>query len=131
MLGIAKALIFTVSFKRMFPWFGDSAAIELLRPLIDPTQMRRTILIGRVIRMAARYTPWNSNCFPQAIVARLLLGLYRVPYAMYFGLMRDPEVPGLQAHAWVAAGPVDVTGGASFSRFTVVAMFLSPQMRQS
>lgn len=130
LLGIAKILILAVSFNRLAPWFGDKAGIEPLRPLIDPLQVNRAVLIGRVIRMAARYTPWNSNCFPQAIVARMLLGLYRIPYAMYLGLMRDPSNPGLQAHAWVTAGKIDVTGGASFSRFTVVAMFLSPLMRQ-
>lgn len=130
LLGIAKVLILAVSFDRLCPWFGDRTGIEPLRPLIDPSQVSRAVQIGSVIRMASRYTPWNSNCLPQAIVARVLLGFYRIPYAMYFGLMRDPSTPGLQAHAWVAAGRVDVTGGASFSRFTVVAMFLSPLMRR-
>jgi hypothetical protein len=130
LLGVAKALILAVAFNRLSPWFGDSAGIEPMRPLIDPSQVSRAVQIGRVIRMAARYTPWNSNCFPQAIVARMILGLYRIPYAMYLGVMRDPSGPGLQAHAWVAAGRIDVTGGASFSRFTVVAMFLSPLMRK-
>jgi hypothetical protein len=131
LLGVAKVLILAVSFDRLCPWFGDRAGIEPLRPLIDPSQVGRAIQIGRVIRMAARYTPWTSNCFPQAIVARMLLGLYRIPYAMYLGVKRDPSDAGLQAHAWVTAGRVDVTGGASFSRFTVVAMFLSPLMRQA
>jgi hypothetical protein len=130
LLGVARLLILAVTFKRLYPCFGDRAGIEPLRPLIDPWQVSRAVQIGRVIRMAARYTPWNSNCFPQAIVARVLLGLYRIPYAMYLGLMRDPSGPGLQAHAWVAAGRIDVTGGASFSRFTVVAMFLSPLLRR-
>lgn len=130
LLGVAKALIIAVSFKRISPLFGDSGGIDPLRPLIEPSQVNRAIQIGRVIRMAARYTPWDSNCFPQAIVARVLLGFNGIPYAMYLGLRRDPSGPGLQAHAWVAAGRIDVTGGASFSRFTVVSMFLSPLMRQ-
>lgn len=130
LLGISKVLILVVSFDRLYPWFGDSAGIEPLSPLIDPSQVGRAVQIGSVIRMAARYTPWNSNCFPQAIVARMLLGLYRIPYAIYLGVKRDPSSSGLQAHAWVAAGRINVTGGASFSRFTVVAMFLSPLLRQ-
>ncbi len=129
LLGVAKVLILTVPFKRLCPWFGDSAGIEPLRPLIDPSQLPLAVRIGSVIRMAARYSPWNSNCFPQAIVASFLLGIYRIPYAMYFGLTRDPSAPSLSAHAWVVAGRVDVTGGSSFSRFTVVGMFLSPLMR--
>ncbi len=130
LLGIAKVLIFTVSFDRLCPWFGDKAGIQPLCPLIELSHVSRADQIGGVVRMAARYTPWNSNCFPQAIVALMLLGLYRIPYAICLGLMRDPSGSGLQAHAWVVAGRINVTGGASFSRFTVVAMFLSPLMRQ-
>lgn len=130
LLGFSKALIFVVPFNRLHPWLGDDAGIAPLRPLIDPLQIRRAIQIGHVINLAARLTPWNTNCFPQAIVARILLGLYKIPYALCLGVKRDPAESGLQAHAWVAAGSVNVTGGASFARYTVVAMFLSPLMRQ-
>ena len=81
--------------------------------------------IGRAVRLAARYTPWDSNCFPQAVVARLLLGLYGIPYALFFGLRRDPDSGAMLAHAWVAAGRVRVTGGESFGQFTVVGVFVS------
>ena len=60
------------------------------------------------------------------MAARVLLGLYDVPYALYFGLARDALTRETQAHAWVMAGPVAVTGGASFARFTVVGVFATP-----
>jgi len=125
-LGIAKALIFTVSFRRLAPRLGRQADIAPWVPLLEPAQEMRALAIGRAVRMAARYTPWESNCFPQAVAARLLLGLYGIPYALYFGLMRDPGSGEMKAHAWVAAGKVHVTGGASFGRFTVVGCFVSP-----
>ena len=96
---------------------------------VAPLQSLKSYSIAEFTQMAARYSPWDSNCFPQAIVASFLLGIYRIPYAMYFGLMRNPSAPSLSAHAWVVAGRVDVTGGSSFSRFTVVGKFLSPLMR--
>lgn len=83
-------------------------------------------MIGRLIAMTSRYTPWDSNCFPQAVVARLLLGLYGIPYALYFGLRRDAESGELKAHAWVIAGKVAVTGGHSFNGFTVVGCYIAP-----
>lgn len=82
--------------------------------------------IGRVVHLAARYTPWNSNCFPQAVVARLLLGLYGIPYILFLGVSRVPDTRGMTAHAWVAAGRVRVTGGAGFTQFTTVSCFVSP-----
>jgi hypothetical protein len=127
LLGLGKALIFGVSFRRLAPRLGRRAGIAPWVPLLTPAQEGRALLIGRTVRLAARYTPWDSNCFPQAVAARVLLGLYRVPYVLYFGLMRDPAEPAnLKAHAWVAAGRVRVTGGTSFGQFTVVGAFVAP-----
>lgn len=129
MLGMAKALIFTLSFRRLAPRLGRPAGLAPWVPLVTPEEERRALLIGRLVRLTARYTPWDSNCFPQAIAARVLLGLHRVPYILYFGLRRDPTDPaGLKAHAWVVAGQVRVTGGPSFGQFTVVGCFVSPRL---
>ncbi len=130
-LGVAKALIFTVSFKRLAWMLGNPSGTNPWIPLISTSQAARALQIGRAIRMAAQYTPWDSNCFPQAVVARLLLGLYGVPYALYFGLMRDPQSKDMEAHAWVATGRIRVTGGYSFNQFTVVGCFASQPQGQT
>ena len=129
LLGLAKALIFIVSFRRLAPRLGVPLGPVSWVPLLDPEQERMALNIGRIVRMAARYTPWNSNCFPQAAVARLLLGIYGIPYALYFGLMREPSSTQLKAHAWVAAGRIRVTGGESFGRFTTVCCFVAPGLQ--
>jgi len=128
LLGISRALILLVSFKRLAPRLGRHTGAAPWIPLLDGAQEARALEIGRVVQMAARYTPWTSNCFPQAVAARVLLGLYRIPYALYFGLARDLSAGGMKAHAWVAAGRVGVTGGASFRQFTVVGCFVAPQL---
>jgi Transglutaminase-like superfamily len=125
-LGLAKALIFGLSFRRLAPWLGRPVGLAGRTPLLDPDQEFRAQQISLAVRTAARYTPWESNCFPQAVAARLLLGLYGVPYALYFGLMRQAPQAQVQAHAWVAAGRVKVTGGLGFGRYTVVACFVAP-----
>lgn len=128
MLGIGKALIFTLSFHRLAPYLGQDMGITPWVPLLDPVQQARALQIGRAVRLAARYTPWDSNCFPQAVVARLLLGWYRIPYALYFGLNRDAQTREMKAHTWVCAGRVAVTGGTSFGQFTVVGVFVAPRL---
>lgn len=122
MLGLAKAAISTISFKTLAPRLGvaDGAAAYCL--LLSSEHEARARLIGQAIRLVARYTPWNSNCFPQAIVARCLLGVYGIPCLLYFGVRQEPDST-LKAHAWVAAGRVAVTGGVSFSQFTVAGVF--------
>ena len=125
LLGLSRFLILTVHFRRMAPWLGMRTGIDPWVPLIDPVSVARAVSIGRVIGMASKYTPWLSNCFPQAVTARILLGIYGVPYCLFFGVSRDPADSGMKAHAWVAAGPVRVTGGASFGQFAVVGCFAS------
>ena len=67
----------------------------------------------------------------QAVTARVLLGLYRIPYVLCFGVRRDAAGQPMQAHAWVVSGRIHVTGGDSFNRFTTVAMFASPDAQQA
>ena len=122
LLGISKVLIFTIPFQRLAPRLGQRTGVAPWVPLLSDQQTVRARLIGRVVQMTARYTFWNANCFPQAITARWLLGLYGVPYVFFFGLSRDAG-DGMKAHAWVVAGPVRVTGGYSFHQYTVVGCF--------
>jgi len=142
-LGLSRALILVVPFRTLAPRLGTAQGTAANVPLLTPAQEARARAIGRTIRLAARYTPWTSNCFPQAVVARTMLGMHGIPYAIHFGLMperRDaagnatqtlraasPAAPaGMRAHAWVVAGRVPVTGGHSFGHYTVVGVFTGP-----
>lgn len=126
LLGASRFVILTISFRRLAFWLGEREGITPWIPLADARAEARALSISRVVQMAARYTPWKSNCFPQAITARILLGFYGVPYGLFFGVNRNAEDAMLVAHAWVAAGRVRVTGGMSFNQFTVVGCFVSP-----
>ena len=123
-LGLAKLAIFTVSFKRLVPRLGVSVGVRPWLPVIDHRRQRRARQISGVIQLASRYTPWDSNCFPQAVIARVMLGLYRVPYCLFFGVRRHQG--RFDAHAWIATGPIRVTGQYSFNHYTVVGIF-TPQ----
>jgi hypothetical protein len=124
-LGLSRALILVVPFRTLAPRLGTAQGTAANVPLLTPAQEARARAIGRTIRLAARYTPWTSNCFPQAVVARTMLGMHGIPYAIHFGLTRDGN-SAMVAHAWVVAGRVPVTGGHSFHRYTVVGVFTGP-----
>ena len=129
-LGIARLAILTISFKRMVPRLGVSVGVCPWLPLLDERQEKRARMVGQVIRLSARYTPWESNCFPQAIVARVMLGFYRVPYCFFFGVRRSPTTSAFDAHAWVATGRVRVIGGVGFNKYTTVGVFVSPRLKE-
>ena len=124
-LGVSKLFIVTLSIARFTSFLGSSLDLHTKAPHITQLKEATALQIGAAIRLAARYTPWDSNCFPQAILARLMLRLYRIPHVLYFGLNRHHARHDLNAHAWVVAGQVSVTGGAlSFNQYTVVGAYL-------
>lgn len=129
LLGLSRGCIALVPFRRLAPLLGTNIGLAPWVPLVNARQAERARLIARTVAMAARYTPWESNCFPQAVTARLRLGLHRIPFALYFGLNRDDAAGALQAHAWVVSGPAQVAGGvADFDSDTVVGCFLAPRI---
>lgn len=128
LLGLSRLVIVTVSFRRFAHGLGMHDGLAPRTPLATADQEMRARAIGTAIKVAAKYAPWRANCFPQAITARLILGLYNIPYALFFGVMsnRQEEDSGdLKAHAWVVSGRVNVTGGRSFGKFTSVGCFVS------
>ncbi|MBB5886451.1 lasso peptide biosynthesis B2 protein [Xanthomonas sp. LMG 8992] len=126
LLGAARAAVLALGFRRLVPWLGRGVAEPPPAPVLDARAQRRAIQIGRTLRLAARHTPWQSNCLAQALSARCLLGLFRVPHMLCFGVARSSQTASLQAHAWVVAGPVRVTGGGGVERFARVGCFVAP-----
>ena len=120
--GFTRLMVLTIPFKVYAPYLGVNYGLAAFVPLIDEKQLQRALHIGRAVRIAANYTPWNANCQAQAIAARILFGLFSVPYSIHYGLAKDPAQK-LKAHAWVCCGYAQVTGGYGFDEFTVVGVF--------
>ena len=120
LLGVARALILGIPLHKLAATLGERC--DPMVPMLDADQQRRAIEIGRVVKLAARYTPWNSNCFAQAILASMWCRARGVPATMFLGLERA-GTGQMQAHAWLCAGPVTVTGGLAFERYVPVACF--------
>src|SRR5271169_908867 len=78
--------------------------------------------------------PLRSDCLPQALAAATLCRWLMVPVALHLGVRRETKgqaLRPLEAHAWVTAGPVAVTGGDGFESFVAVACFLSHRRPES
>lgn len=124
LLGIARLLVLFVPFRTISAYLGENNGTAARIPLLTSRQTANAFLIGKTVRLAARYAPWKANCFPQAIVAAIMLKLYKTPYSIFFGLRRETSpLTGLAAHAWTMSGRIAVTGGHSFRSFTVVGVF--------
>lgn len=123
LLGLTRASILLLTFKRLSGMLGQSSDRFDFVPATSMGQTKRAIQIRKLINVAARNTPWVSNCFPTAIVARILLGIYGIPYALYFGLRRDVDTGALLAHAWVKSGDEWISGRLDGETFQVVGCY--------
>lgn len=130
MLGVVRVLIKISSFRRLVRFFGVEADPRALqgRGQISPEQEQIASNISTVVRLAAKYSPWRANCFPQALCASMLLNLYRLPFVTFMGLSREPTTAKVTAHAWVRTGSLVVTGDGQIDKYALVGCFASRVM---
>jgi hypothetical protein len=79
--------------------------------------------IGWAVTRAARYVPFQAVCLPQAMAARFMLARRGVASTMHFGAARGEDKP-LDAHAWLDAAGVEVTGYPVANKFAEIACFV-------
>ncbi|MCC4619702.1 lasso peptide biosynthesis B2 protein [Xanthomonas cassavae CFBP 4642] len=124
LLGAARGAVRWIGFRHLARWVGHQMAVPPALPRLDERAQRRALQIGRTVRLAARHTPWRSNCLAQALASHCLLVVFRVAHVLCLGVARSADGAALQAHAWVVAGSQHVTGGHGTDRFTRVGCFV-------
>lgn len=127
LLGMTRLLINTLPFRWLEKLLGqrmvETASEE---PLPHLHQAHK---IAWAIHAVSPYTPWESNCFPQALTAKILLRRRAIPSTLYMGaaFKKGEPVPNgelaLHGHAWLRCGPMYVTGGDGSKNFGAVAAF--------
>jgi hypothetical protein len=81
--------------------------------------------VGWAVTRAARHVPFNAVCLPQAMTARIMLKLRGVGSVLHFGAKMEigNEKP-IDAHAWLDAAGVEVTGYPVAKTFSEIACFV-------
>jgi hypothetical protein len=79
--------------------------------------------IGWTVTRAARYVPFRAVCLPQAMAARVMLRRRGVASVMHFGAAKGEAKP-FDAHAWLDAAGVEVTGYPLANGFAEIACFV-------
>ena len=89
----------------------------------EATQTSQILLTTRrvqwAVSAAARYSPMEFVCFPQALAGYTMLRRRRVPSTLVYGVARS-ESGDLLAHTWLTVGEVDVLGGEAAEGFTEI-----------
>jgi len=125
LLGLARLALRLIPFRRMARHLGP-LQVET-PPDAPPEHLAQARRVGLAIARVSPYTPWTSNCFPQALAAKYWLQRRRIPTTLYLGVALnkgEAEIRlEMEAHAWLRCGPLFVTGGRGHQRYTVTACF--------
>lgn len=127
--GVIRASILLLPFRWLSRYLGNHRQNLQFSPPASEQQQRLGRRIGQIASLISRYTPWESKCLVQAVLARTWLAFYGVPYVLYLGakLTPDGEKP-MTAHAWVQVGEWIITGREGHKAYAIVGSFVSPSM---
>lgn len=122
LLGLARLLVLTLPFRWLAVTLGKR--MNESGQQIDVSDLDHARMIGRAVRSASNYTPWQSVCLPQAAACQWMLRRRHIAGTLYLGVSKDDAKPEkLAAHAWLRCGNIILTGKDGHRQFTVVAMF--------
>ena len=102
------------------PEIGDEANAAIV---LDEDRQKLARKVGWAIGRAESLLPFDVVCLPQALVGRRMLRNRGIPNVMYFGVEKGKPVSEVGTHAWVVAGPVNVTGFPQAARYTKFASY--------
>jgi hypothetical protein len=124
----ARLALIAIPFPRLAGWLGTfvlpsdpRAARE--KANAPPYRVKLAREIGWAVTRSARWVPFKAVCLPQAMTAQAMLRRRGVASVMHFGARRETNKP-LEAHAWLDAAGVEVTGYPVAPHLDEIACFV-------
>jgi Transglutaminase-like superfamily len=116
---LSRAAVAVLPFKTLARLMGRPVASASLEA--DPATVRAARRVAWAIQAAAFRIPIRLNCLPRSLGAKVMLRLRGVPSVLHLGARLEER--GMQAHAWLMAGGMAVTGGEEAGAFRKIAAF--------
>jgi Transglutaminase-like superfamily len=133
---LAKAAMWLVAARAalaLFPFRTIAARLGMLQSPEDasslccsplsPAQRLEVQEIAWAVSRAARHVPFRAVCLPQAIAAKAMLRRRGIDSVLHFGVAKRAD-QSLDAHAWLDAAGIAVTGFPVGAEFMEVACFV-------
>jgi len=125
---LARLALIFIPFPSLARRFGtfvpptDKRALQA-RDWTSPEHAQLAEEVGWAVTRSARYVPFRAVCLPQAMAARIMLKRRGVASVLHFGAGRGQDKP-LDAHAWLDAAGVEVTGYPVAKNFAEIGCFV-------
>lgn len=125
---LARLALIFISFPKLARRFGTFVPPDddrALQAKIRGTEQQVDLAekIGWAVTRAARNIPFKAVCLPQAMAARVMLKRRGLASVVHFGATRS-DGKAFEAHAWLDAAGVEVTGYPVAKEFLEIACFV-------
>lgn len=117
---VVRATLLFLPFKKVLSWLGEPN-----KETAQDTTAAYTAYAHKVktaLWLCNKYTPWKTECYVQALTARILLRRKGVPSTIYIGFRKNSDNQ-YEGHAWLRTGGIIVTGNKKLSAFHVHSFF--------
>jgi hypothetical protein len=129
---LARLALIFIPFPRLARRLGafvapSDARVLQAKSVSSQDHARLAADIGWAVTRAARHVPFKAVCLPQAMAARVMLKRRGVSSVLHFGAAKNTtlgETKPLDAHAWLDAAGVEVTGYPVGKNFAEIACFV-------
>jgi hypothetical protein len=125
---VTRVALLVVPFPRLARRIGDFVApsddrVTTASQLGSADDAQVAAEIGWATIAAARHVPFKAVCLPQAMAARIMRRRRGVASVLHFGAAKGKQKP-IDAHAWLDAAGVEVTGYPVAAQFAEVGCFV-------
>jgi hypothetical protein len=109
-----KITLVFLPFNRVMKWKGRPGVETATAPDPGTDQYRRWV--QSAMRLVALYTPWRSECYTQALTAKIILQQRGLPATIYIGF-RKGSAGSYEGHAWLRSYDRIITGNQEIDTY--------------
>ena len=118
---MVKFSLLFLPFAKVAQWLGKRNP-ELSDTQISPEKRIYLTETLKALQLCDKYTPWPTECYTQALTAKILLKRRAINSTLYIGFKKGKNNQ-FEGHAWLISHENIITGHCDLSQFQVHSFF--------
>lgn len=117
---LVKFTLVFLPFRKVLAWQGKINVETPAIPDEATAGFRKTL--QSAMRLCDQYTFWKTECYTQALTAKILLGRRGIPSTVYIGFHKQ-EDGRYAGHAWLRSYDRIITGREGMEKYTIHSFY--------
>ncbi|RFS18301.1 lasso peptide biosynthesis B2 protein [Emticicia sp. C21] len=118
---IVKFSLLFMPFNKVSRWLGNRN-LQVSETQIPSEKDIYLVETQKALKLCDKYTPWPTECYTQALTAKILLHKRAINSVLYIGFKKG-ENNHFEGHAWLISQSHVITGHCDFSQYQVHSFF--------